>query len=231
MENTLELGNQSRGTNLMTIETDFSLCTLRQLFKARYWVDAKCDSDRIRYLEKEIQKRCAFIRERINGTPSAAPEWGTRFRPYGFITGVVFLSCSIGPFAAVKFLDLINVIHDVHGDQLTLSGVWAILTLPFAVLTFMIGGIMDAGRVVQWLELTGRQEPQTKPASDLFFDHQSPADTILDRVEPACPIGTQVGSEPIRKRSRRSTKRHEPLGAVKQPKPGSPSRVGAEPVE
>jgi hypothetical protein len=231
MENTLELGNQSSGTNSMTIEADFSLCTLRQLFKARYWVDAKCDFARSRYLEREIQKRCAFIRERINGTPSAAPESGTRFRPYGFIFGVLFLSCSIGPFAAVKFLDLINVVHDVHGDQLTLSGVWALLTLPFAVLTFMIGATMDAGRVVQWFELTGRQEPQTNPATDLLVEHQSPADTMLDMVESACPIGTQVGSEPIRKRSRRSTKRHEPLRAVKQPKPGAPSRVGAEPVD
>jgi hypothetical protein len=180
MENTLEMGNQSRGTNSMRMEADFSMCTLRQLFKARYWVDAKSDSARGRYLEKEIRKRCAFIRERINGTPSAAAESGTRFRPYGLIFGVVILCCSIGPFAAVKFLDLITVIHDVHGDQLTLSGVWALLTLPFAVLTFMIGGIMDAGRIVKWFDLAGRQEAQTKPATDLPVEHQSPSDTMSD---------------------------------------------------
>jgi hypothetical protein len=162
------------------MEADFSMCTLRQLFKARYWVDAKSDSARGRYLEKEIRTRCAFIRERINGTPSAAAESGSRFRPYGFIFGVVFLCCSIGPFAAVKFLDLITVIHDVHGDQLTLSGVWALLTLPFAVLTFMIGGIMDAGRIVKWFDLAGRQEAQTKPATDLPVEHQSPSDTMSD---------------------------------------------------
>jgi hypothetical protein len=230
MENTLETANQTRAINATTIEADFSMCTLRQLFKARYWVDAESDSTRGHYLEKEIQKRCAFIRERINGTPSAPAKSATRFRPYGFIFGVVFLSCSIGPFAAVKFLDLINVIHDVHGDQLTLSGVWALLMLPFAVLTFLIGGIIDAGRVVKWFELGGRQEPQTNPGTDLPVEQQSPGDTMLDMVEPACPIGTQVGSEPTRKRSRRSIKRHEPVHAVKQPKGGTPSHVGAERV-
>jgi len=128
---------------------------LRQLFRARYWVDGKSDSSRGRHLEKEIQKRCAYIRERINPKPSAAAESGTRFRPYGFIFGVVFLACSIGPFVAVKFLDLINLIGDVNGDQLTLSGVWALFTLPFAVVACMIGGIMDAGRVVKWFDLAG----------------------------------------------------------------------------
>jgi hypothetical protein len=180
MEHTFEIGNQSRATTSMTMEADFSMCTLRQLFKARYWVDAKSDAARGRCLEKEIRKRCAFIRERINGTTTAAPESGTRFRPYGFIFGVIFLSCSIGPFAAVKFLDLINIIHDVDGDQLTLSGVWALLTLPFAALTFMIGGIMDAGRVVKWFDLAGRREPQTHPTTDLTVEHQSPSAAMVD---------------------------------------------------
>jgi hypothetical protein len=187
MENTLEIGNPSQGINSKTIDADFSMWTLRQLFKARYWVDAKSDPARGRDLEKEIRKRCGFIRERVNGTPSAAAESGTRFRPYGFIFGVVLLTCSIGPFAAIKFLDFILVIHDVHGDQSTLSGVWALLTLPFAVLTFMIGGIMDAGRVVKWFELAGPQEPQTDPVTDLCVEHQSPSDAVSDAARAGLP--------------------------------------------
>jgi hypothetical protein len=34
-----------------------------------------------------------------------------------------------------------------------LSGVWAVLTLPFAVTVFLIGGIMDAERIVKWFNL------------------------------------------------------------------------------
>ena len=161
MPSTLEMETQSRRINSLTIEADFSIYTLRQLFTARYWVDAKRDSSRSRSLEKEIQKRCAYIRQRTNLKPSAGAESGPRFRPYGFIFGVVFLSCSIGPFVAAEFLDLINVVGGVNGDPLSLSGVWALLTLPFAVLGFMIGGMMDAGRVVKWFDLAGRQVTET----------------------------------------------------------------------
>ncbi len=156
----MEMGNQSRAVNSLTIEEDFSLYTLGQLFTERYWVDAKSDSSRGRYLEKEIQRRCAYIRERTNLRPAAAAESGTRFRPSGFIVGVVFLACSIGPFAAVEFLDVINVFGEVSGDPLSLSGVWALLTLPFALLGFMIGGIRDAGRVVKWFDLAGRRDTE-----------------------------------------------------------------------
>ena len=161
MESTLEIDNQSRGINSLTIEADFSIYTLGQLFTERYWVDAKSDSSRGRYLEKEIHKRCAYIREQTNRKPSAAAESGTRFRPYGFIFGVVFLSCSIGPFVAVEFLESINVIRGVNGDPLSLSGVWALLTLPFALLGIMIGGMRDAGRVVKWFDLAGQQDTET----------------------------------------------------------------------
>jgi hypothetical protein len=160
MENTLEIDSQSRGMTSLTTEVDFSIYTLGQLFKARYWVDAENDSTRGRDLEKEIQKRCAYIREQTNHKRSAAAESGTRFRPYGLIFGGVLLACSIGPFVAVSFLDLIGLIHDVNGDQSFLSGVWALLTLPFAVLGFMIGGIRDTGRVVKWFELAGRTRGQ-----------------------------------------------------------------------
>jgi hypothetical protein len=67
--------------------------------------------------------------------------------------GVFFLVVSSGPFIAVEFLDTMNVITDVHGDNALLSGAWALLTLPFAVMVFMIGGIMDAERVVKWFTL------------------------------------------------------------------------------
>jgi hypothetical protein len=160
MENTLEMGNRSRRVNSLTIQAGFSIYTLRQLFTARYWVDAKSDSARGRYLEKEIQRRCAYIREQTNRAPSAAAESATRFRPYGFILGVVFLACSIGPFVAVEFLDVIHVTSHVNRDPLSLSGVWALLTLPFAVLGILIGGIRDAGRVVHWFDLAGQQDTE-----------------------------------------------------------------------
>jgi hypothetical protein len=67
--------------------------------------------------------------------------------------GVFFLVISSGPFLAIEFLDTMNVIRDVSGDNALLSGVWALLTLPFAVMVFMIGGIMDAERVVKWFNL------------------------------------------------------------------------------
>lgn len=153
--NALQMEYPAPATELMTAEVDFSNYTLRQLFKERYWLDAKSDASGGARLENEIQERCAFIRARINRKPTDTAESATRFRPYGFILGVVFLTLSIGPFVAVKFLDLIYVIHDVNGDQLTLAGVWALLMLPFALPAFLIGGIMDAGRVVKWFDLAG----------------------------------------------------------------------------
>jgi hypothetical protein len=136
----------------MTIEPDYSIYTLLQLFKARYWVDT-----RGRSLEEEIQKRCTHIRERSSRKPSAVAGSSSRFRPYGLIFGVVFLSLSVGPFVAVKFLDMISVINDVNADKGSLSGVWALLTLPVEIIVFMIGGMMDAERVVKWFNLDGRQ--------------------------------------------------------------------------
>jgi hypothetical protein len=138
----------------MIIEANYSIYSLPQLFKARYWVDT-----RGRSLEEEIQKRCTHIRERTNGKHPAAAGASRGFRPYGLILGVAFLFFSVGPFVAVKFLDMINVLNDANGDKGTLSGVWAILTLPFLVIVFMIGGMMDAERVVKWFNLDGRQNP------------------------------------------------------------------------
>jgi hypothetical protein len=159
MENPLEIRDSSRGPNSLAIEADYSIYTLLQLFKARYWVDTKSDPNRGKSLEAEIQKRCAHIRDRTNGRPSAGAGSISRFRPYGLIFGVVVLFFSVGPFVAVKFLDAITVINDVSGDKAGLSGVWSLLTLPVAVIVFMIGGMIDAERVVKWFNLSGRHNP------------------------------------------------------------------------
>jgi hypothetical protein len=160
MKNPLKILTQSRAANSLAIEVDYSLYTLLELFKARYWVDAGSDPSRGRSLEAEIQKRCTHIRERTNGKSSAVAGSSTRFRPYGLIFGVAFLFFSVGPFVAVKFLEAITVINDVGGDKAGLSGVWALLTLPLTVMIFMIGGMMDAERVVRWFNLAGQQNPQ-----------------------------------------------------------------------
>jgi hypothetical protein len=157
MKKPLEIRKPSRGANSLAIEVDYSLYTLLQLFKARYWVDSHSDPKRGRSLEAEIQKRCTHIRERTNGKSSTAAG-SSSFRPYGLIFGVAFLFFSIGPFVAVKFLDAITVLDDVGGDKGSLSGLWALLTLPVTVIVFMIGGMMDAERVVKWFNLAGRQK-------------------------------------------------------------------------
>jgi hypothetical protein len=150
---TLKIGNSSGETNLMTVKAEYSMYTLPQLFKARYWFNSDGGSARGSRLEEEIQKRCAHIQRTISRKGSADTGAGSRFRPYGLIMGVVFLAGSIGPFVAVGLLDTINVIADVNGDHASLSGFWALLTLPFAIIVFLIGGMMDAERVVKWLDL------------------------------------------------------------------------------
>jgi hypothetical protein len=158
MKNPFNIRTASRAS--MAIEVDYSLYTLLELFKARYWIDADSHPRRGRSLEAEIQKRCAHIRERTNGKSATADGLSSRFRPYGLILGVAFLFFSIGPFVAVKFLEALTVIDDVGGEKGSLSGVWALLTLPVMVIVFMIGGMMDAERVVKWFNLIGRQDPQ-----------------------------------------------------------------------
>jgi hypothetical protein len=147
-----KLASQSGETNSMTAEADYSLYTFQQLLKERYWFDADHYFNRER-LEEEIEKRCARFQEPTKRKRSAATGWGSRYRPYGLMLGVFFLVISSGPFLAIEFLDTMNVIRDVSGDNALLSGVWALLTLPFAVMVFMIGGIMDAERVVKWFNL------------------------------------------------------------------------------
>ena len=139
----------------MTTEVDYSVYTLWQLLKTRYEFDANGHSNRVRWLEEEIQKRCGHYQEPTKRKGSAPATTGSRrrYRPYGLMLGVFFLVVSSGPFLAVEFLDTINVMTDVNGDNALLSGVWAVFTLPFAVTVFLIGGIVDAERVVKWFNL------------------------------------------------------------------------------
>jgi len=147
----LKIANPSSQTNPMTANVDGSVYTLPQLLKARGWFDA----ERGRWLEDEIQKRCARFQGRAKrqGSESATTGSARRYRPYGLMVGVFFLVVSSGPFLAVHFLDTMNLVKDVNGDNALLSGAWAVFTLPFAVMIYMIGGIMDAERVVKWFKL------------------------------------------------------------------------------
>jgi hypothetical protein len=52
----------------------------------------------------------------------------------------------------VEFLDAINVVTD-NADNALLSGVWALITLPFAVVVSILGAMMDAERVVKHFNL------------------------------------------------------------------------------
>jgi hypothetical protein len=149
---TLKMAIQSGETNRMIAGADYSLYTLQQLLEARYWFNADRDPNRGRRLDEEIQKRCARFQAPTRRKGSATGT-GNRYRPYGLMFGVFFLVVSSGPFIAVEFLDTMNIITDVNGDNALLSGAWALLTLPFAVMVFMIGGIMDAERVVKWFRL------------------------------------------------------------------------------
>ena len=136
----------------MSAEPDYSIYTLQQLLKARRYFDAHHYPNREKSLEEEIQKRCAHFREptKRKGSVASATS-GNRYRLYGLMAGVSFLVISSGPFSAVEFLDAMDLVTDVNGDNALLFGIWALLTLPFAVTVSMIGAIMDAGRVIEWL--------------------------------------------------------------------------------
>ena len=149
MEIALKIANQSGQTNPMTGKIDGSVYTLPELLKARRWFDA----DRGAWIEDEIQKRCARFQEPTKRKASTGTGSARRYRPYGLMVGVFFLVMSSGPFLAVHFLDTMNIITDVNGVNALLSGAWAVLTLPFAVMIYMVGGIMDAERVVKWFKL------------------------------------------------------------------------------
>ncbi len=149
----LKIANQSAEADPLTAEADYSIYTFQQLLKERYWFDADHYPNGERRLEDEIQKRCARYQEATKRKGSAATGSSSRYRPYGLMLGVFFLVASSGPFITVEFLDTMNIIADVNGDNGLLSGAWAVLTLPFTVMVYMIGGIMDAERVVKWFKL------------------------------------------------------------------------------
>jgi hypothetical protein len=46
-----------------------------------------------------------------------------------------------------------SIMTDINGDYALLTGLWAVLTLPFAAMIYLIGGMMDAERVVKWFNL------------------------------------------------------------------------------
>ncbi|MGB7951991.1 MAG: hypothetical protein WCH75_30250 [Candidatus Binatia bacterium] len=146
---TLKIADLADENSSTSAEADYSDYTLQQLLIARYRLDAGYDEDADgENLEAEIQRRCARFQQ-----GSADAGLGSRYRLYGFMFGVFFLAVSTGPFVAVEFLDFINLLVDDNGDNALLSGVWAMFTLPFAVMVFMIGGIMDVERIGKWFNL------------------------------------------------------------------------------
>ena len=159
MESISKIRKPSPGINPL-IEPDYSVYTLVELFRARYWVDIKLARESS--LEDEIQKRCKHIQERTNDKAWATAGSTAPFRPYGVRRGMIFLSLSIGPFVSIRLLNMINLISDVNGDKVSLAGLWALLMLPVVVMVSMIGGRMDAERIINWFHLDGRKEDANK---------------------------------------------------------------------
>jgi hypothetical protein len=151
MEMIWNLGQQGE-TNPIPGQADYSIYTLQQLFKLRYWFDSDREPNAEDRLEEEIRKRCAHIRERTSQKESAA-SGSNHYRPYGLMFGILFLVLSSGPFVAFKFLDAMSIMTDVAGDYALLTGLWAVLTLPFAAMIYLIGAMVDAERVVKWFNL------------------------------------------------------------------------------
>jgi|SoiMethySBSTD1v2_1073268.scaffolds.fasta_scaffold360847_1 hypothetical protein len=144
------------GTDLPVIEPDYSDLTLIELFTARYWMDK---FPRERSLENEIHKRCEHIQQQVTGNIRAT---GTRsFKPYGLRVAVIFFCLTIGPFLTFTYLNAISLIKG-GDDTVILSGVWAILTLPALVLISMIGGRIDAERVIKSFHLSGAKSGANK---------------------------------------------------------------------
>ena len=143
-------------TNLAVIEPDYSGFTLIELFTARYWMDKL---PRESSLEDEIQRRCEHIQQQVTGRTRPT---GTRaFKPYGLRAAVILFCLTIGPFLILTFL---NAISSIKGgdDTVTLSGVWALLTLPALVLISMIGGRIDAERIIKCFNLSGHKAGENK---------------------------------------------------------------------
>ena len=144
------------GTDLAVIEPDYSSLTLTELFSARYWMDKL---PRESSLEYEIHRRCEHIQQEVTGKIRTT---GTRsFKPYGLRVAVIFFCLTIGPFSTFTYLNAISLIKG-GDDTVTLSGVWALLTLPALVLISMIGGRIDAERIIKCFHLSGSKSDSTK---------------------------------------------------------------------
>lgn len=131
----------------ITPEPDYSSYTLPQLLDARRWFDARHYPDRENRLEEEIGKRCAHFRDAAESNSAGSD---IRYKPYGLIFGAPILGFSIGPMVVGELLDTMGIINP---DNDLLWGLWALLTLPIAVIVFIIGGVNDAERVVKWFDL------------------------------------------------------------------------------
>ena len=138
------------------IEPDYTGVTLVELFTARYWMDKL---SRESSLECEIQKRCEHIRQQVNGNTGASK--ATAFKPYGLRVGVMLFCLTVGPFLISTFFDGISFIKGLD-ETVTLSGVWALLTLPALVMISMIGGRIDAERIIKLFKLSGDKLGQNK---------------------------------------------------------------------
>jgi hypothetical protein len=147
---------QLSGTPLAVPEPDYSGFTLIELFTARYSIDKL---PRESSLEYEIQKRCEHIRQQMNGKARAAD--ATAFKPYGLRAGAILFCLTVGPFLTFTFLSGISLIKGVD-DTITLSGVWALLTLPALVMISMIGGRIDAERIIKCFNLSGHKTGENK---------------------------------------------------------------------
>ncbi|HEX5605931.1 MAG TPA: hypothetical protein VFY96_05410 [Candidatus Binatia bacterium] len=131
------------------LEPDYTGFTLVELFTARYSMDK---FSRESSLEREIQKRCEHIRQQVNGNRGASE--ATAFKPYGLRVGVMLFCLTVGPFLISTFFDAISLIKGLD-DTVTLSGVWALVTLPGLVMISMIGGRIDAERIIKRFKLSG----------------------------------------------------------------------------
>jgi hypothetical protein len=153
MEITWNISRPSGEKNVSRGQADYSIYSLQELFKLRYWFDADRQADGQSRLEAEIRKRCAHIQEQTRQREFAAGARAAGYTPYGLMFGVIFIVLSSGPFVAVKFLEAMSIMTDVAGDYALLTGLWAVLTLPVAAMIYLIGGMVDAERVVRWFDL------------------------------------------------------------------------------
>jgi hypothetical protein len=138
------------------IEPDYTGFTLIELFIARYWMDK---FSRESSLEYEIQKRCEHIQQQVNGNTRVRK--ARAFKPYGLRVGVMLFCLTVGPFLISTSVNGIGLIKGLD-DMVTLSGVWALLTLPALVMISMIGGRIDAERIIKSFNLSGEKPGHNK---------------------------------------------------------------------